>query len=91
MENKKQIFLVSFLILLFLNKLVFPNVYMNFIDTNNISYLLTIIGSILLILLSQNLDKLIVIEGDSKGLHKAFVLQGILEILCLVIVVGVRI
>ena len=80
-------FLVYFLILIILNKLVFPNVYMNFIDTNNISYLLTIIGSMLLVLLSQNLDKSIVIEGESKGLHKELVLQGIIEIFCLVIVV----
>ena len=87
MKNKKKKFLVYFLILIILNKLVFPNVYMNFIDTNNISYLLTIIGSMLLVLLSQNLDKSIVIEGESKGLPKELVLQGIIEIFCLVIVV----
>mgnify|MGYP000091398060 FL=1 len=74
MKNKKKKFLVYFLILIILNKLVFPNVYMNFIDTNNISYLLTIIGSMLLVLLSQKLDKGIVIEGESKGLRKPFVL-----------------
>lgn len=89
MKHKKQIFIISFLLLLTLNKLVFPSVYLRLVKINNISYILTTIGSLLLILVSQYLVRFISFHKESRKYNKIFIWQGLIEVLLLIIVISI--